>query len=63
MQAVHEYSSDIAFTPSIKSVQTRKGSRRAYRRMEARGAWQTRITPDLVLGHRWPAEIHRPLDE
>ena len=48
MKAVHEYSSDIAFTPSIKSVQTRKGSRHVYRRIEERGAWQTRITPELA---------------
>jgi predicted pyridoxine 5'-phosphate oxidase superfamily flavin-nucleotide-binding protein len=49
MQGVPKYSSDIAFTPSIKSVQTRKGSRHAYRRMEERGAWATRITPDLAV--------------
>jgi uncharacterized protein len=48
MEVAHQYSSDVAFTPSIKSVQTRKGSRHAYRRMEERGAWQTRITPDLA---------------
>jgi predicted pyridoxine 5'-phosphate oxidase superfamily flavin-nucleotide-binding protein len=48
METSHAYSSDIAFTPSIKAVQTRKGSRHAYRRMEERGSWQTRITPDLA---------------
>lgn len=42
------YSSDIAFTPSVKAIQSRKGSRPAYARMEERGSWQTRITPDLV---------------
>lgn len=42
------YSSDVAFTPSVKAAQTRKGSRRSYGRMEERGAWQTRITPDLA---------------
>lgn len=42
------YSSDIAFTPSVKAVQSRKGSRRAYGRMEERGSWQTRITADLA---------------
>lgn len=41
-------SSDVAFTPSVKSVQARKGSRRAYSRMEERGGWQTRVTPDLT---------------
>ena len=41
------YSSDIAFTPTVKSLQTRKGSRRAYRNMEARGGWETTITDEL----------------
>ena len=42
------YSSDVAFTPSVKAVQTRKGSRHGYAHMEERGAWQTRITSDLA---------------
>ena len=42
------YSSDVAFTPSVKSVQSRKGSRDAYARVEERGGWETRITPDLA---------------
>jgi predicted pyridoxine 5'-phosphate oxidase superfamily flavin-nucleotide-binding protein len=41
------YSSDAAFTPAVKAVQERKGSRRSYSRMEESGSWQTRITPDL----------------
>ena len=41
------YSSDVAFTPSVKAVQARKGSRRSYARIEERGGWQTRITSDL----------------
>jgi uncharacterized protein len=48
MSTVHCYSSDVAFAPSVKAVQSRKGSRRAYARMEDRGAWQTGITPDLA---------------
>ena len=44
----HAYSSDVAFSPSIKAVQARKGSRQAYGRMEERGSWPTRITPDLA---------------
>ena len=48
METTGTYSSDIAFTPSVKALQTRKGSRRAYGHMEARGAWRTRITPDLA---------------
>ena len=42
------YSSDVAFTPSVKSVQSRKGSREAYARVEERGGWETRITPELA---------------
>jgi predicted pyridoxine 5'-phosphate oxidase superfamily flavin-nucleotide-binding protein len=41
-------SSDIAFTPAVKAIQARKGSRASYARMEARGGWQTTITPDLA---------------
>ena len=48
MEAARAFSSDIAFTPSIKAVQARKGSRQVYRRMEERGSWQTRITPELA---------------
>lgn len=39
--------SDLAFTPSVKAVQVRKGSRDAYARMERHGSWQTSITPEL----------------
>jgi predicted pyridoxine 5'-phosphate oxidase superfamily flavin-nucleotide-binding protein len=42
------YSSDVAFTPSVKAVQARKGSRRSYRGMEQKGSWETRITADLA---------------
>jgi predicted pyridoxine 5'-phosphate oxidase superfamily flavin-nucleotide-binding protein len=41
------YSSDIAFTPAVKAIQTRKGSRQSYARLEDSGSWKTRITPDL----------------
>lgn len=48
MQPAEQFSSDVAFTPTIKAIQTRKGSRPNYARMEARGGWQTRITPELA---------------
>jgi predicted pyridoxine 5'-phosphate oxidase superfamily flavin-nucleotide-binding protein len=48
MAAVEPYSSDVAFTPVVKAVQARKGSRRAYERVEAAGAWDSRVTPDLA---------------
>jgi hypothetical protein len=48
MKPPREYSSDIAFTPAIKAIQTRKGSRPAYARMEEGGGWRATITPDLA---------------
>ena len=41
-------SSDVAFTPAVKAVQERRGSRKLYRRMEDRGGWQTTVTPELA---------------
>ncbi len=43
-----EPSSDVAFTPAVKAIQVRKGSREAYARMERRGGWQTAIDEDLA---------------
>ena len=40
--------SDIAFTPTVKAIQARKGSRRAYARMEEDNGWNTTITPELA---------------
>lgn len=48
MDTNSRYSSDLAFTPTVKALQTRKGSRDAYGRMEERGSWKTRITSDLA---------------
>ena len=42
------FSSDIAFTSAVKEIQHRKGSRRAYEKMEAGGSWETRITTELA---------------
>ena len=41
-------STDIAFTPSVKKEQERRGSREAYARVEAKGGWRTTVTPDLA---------------
>jgi predicted pyridoxine 5'-phosphate oxidase superfamily flavin-nucleotide-binding protein len=41
-------SSDVAFTPAVKAVQERRGSRKMYRRMEDNGGWETTITPELA---------------
>jgi predicted pyridoxine 5'-phosphate oxidase superfamily flavin-nucleotide-binding protein len=48
MSTARAYSSDVAFTPTVKAVQARKGSRASYGRVEQKGGWQTRITPDLA---------------
>ncbi len=40
--------SDVAFTPAVKAEQTRRGSRSGYRRMEEKGGWKDRVTPDLT---------------
>ena len=42
------YSSDVAFTPTVKGIQTRKGSRKSYARVEDSGAWRTEIDPGLA---------------
>jgi uncharacterized protein len=42
------FSSDVAFTPSVKAVQECRGSRKIYRRMEEKGGWRTTVTPDLA---------------
>jgi predicted pyridoxine 5'-phosphate oxidase superfamily flavin-nucleotide-binding protein len=47
MNPTQPFSSDVAFTPTVKALQTRKGSRNAYERMEEKGGWRTQITPNL----------------
>ncbi len=39
---------DIAFTPLVKALQERKGSRAQYTRMEEQGGWQDTITERLI---------------
>jgi predicted pyridoxine 5'-phosphate oxidase superfamily flavin-nucleotide-binding protein len=39
---------DVAFSASVKSVQTRRGSRAAYARLEQRGGWESTVTPELA---------------
>ena len=34
---MHDYPSDIAFTPEVKAIQSRKGSRDAYARIDDKG--------------------------
>ena len=46
--------SDIAFTPTVKKIQDRKGSRENYAKMEQKGGWQDSVTADLAqfIGER-----------
>ena len=48
MHLVDAPSSDVAFTPTIKAVQVRKGSRGRFQRVEERGGWRSEIPPDLA---------------
>ncbi len=48
MQRVQQYPSDIAFTPVVKQIQSAKGSRATYAKMEQSRGWKTRVTPDLA---------------
>jgi predicted pyridoxine 5'-phosphate oxidase superfamily flavin-nucleotide-binding protein len=41
------YPSDVAFTPAVKAVQARKGSRETYARVEQNRPWRTEIDDDL----------------
>jgi predicted pyridoxine 5'-phosphate oxidase superfamily flavin-nucleotide-binding protein len=41
-------SSDVAFTPAVKAIQSRKGSRVGYADMEERGGWRTEIDENLA---------------
>jgi len=40
--------SDVAFSPAVKAVQSARGSRAGYARMERSGGWQAEITADLA---------------
>ncbi len=40
--------SDIAFTPAVKALQERNGSRAGYARMAEKKDWHDTVTPDLA---------------
>ena len=48
MSNTHTYSSDVAFTPAVKAIQARKGSREGYARVEENGGWRTEIDDRLA---------------
>src|SRR6516164_7212258 len=48
MSDTQTYSSDVAFTPAVKAIQARKGSREGYARVEQNGGWRTEIDDKLA---------------
>lgn len=40
--------SDVAFTPAVKAIQERLGSRKGYASMEQRGGWASEVTEELA---------------
>jgi uncharacterized protein len=47
MSDTHSYASDVAFSPAVKQIQTRKGSRELYAHQEQRG-WRTEVDENLA---------------
>jgi predicted pyridoxine 5'-phosphate oxidase superfamily flavin-nucleotide-binding protein len=48
MSGTHTFSSDVAFTPAVKAIQARKGSRDAYAHVEQKGGWRSEIDENLA---------------
>ena len=48
MPADRTYPSDVAFTDTVKALQTEAGSRDAYARIEQGRGWATSVTPQLA---------------
>jgi predicted pyridoxine 5'-phosphate oxidase superfamily flavin-nucleotide-binding protein len=48
MSETRLFSSDVAFTPAVKAIQSRKGSRMGYAAVEDRGGWRTEIDENLA---------------
>jgi uncharacterized protein len=48
MSDTHSYSSDVAFTPAVKAIQAKKGSREGYAEVERNGGWRTEIDGRLA---------------
>jgi predicted pyridoxine 5'-phosphate oxidase superfamily flavin-nucleotide-binding protein len=48
MSEIRTYASDVAFSPAVKEIQTRKGSRHGYAQVEESGGWRTEIDENLT---------------
>jgi predicted pyridoxine 5'-phosphate oxidase superfamily flavin-nucleotide-binding protein len=47
MSDTNSFSSDVAFTPAVKAIQSVKGSRQAYAQVEQNGGWRTEVDANL----------------
>jgi predicted pyridoxine 5'-phosphate oxidase superfamily flavin-nucleotide-binding protein len=47
-EMMNSYPSDVAFTPAVKAIQARKGSREAYAHVEQHGGWRTEVDDNLT---------------
>jgi uncharacterized protein len=45
---IHSSPIDVAFTPTVKAIQARKGSREAYAQVDQNGGWRTEIDEGLT---------------
>ena len=45
---MHQITSDIAFTPAVKAIQSRRGSRASHEKAAETRPWPDRITPELA---------------
>jgi predicted pyridoxine 5'-phosphate oxidase superfamily flavin-nucleotide-binding protein len=48
MADVSAYPSDVAFSPAVKAIQARKGSRESYAHVEQGQGWRTEVSEDLA---------------
>jgi predicted pyridoxine 5'-phosphate oxidase superfamily flavin-nucleotide-binding protein len=48
MSDTHTFASDVAFSPAVKAIQARKGSRDGYASLEQNGGWRTEIDQNLT---------------
>jgi predicted pyridoxine 5'-phosphate oxidase superfamily flavin-nucleotide-binding protein len=48
MADTDRYASDVAFTPAVKIIQARKGSRDRYADVEQNGGWRTEVDDNLA---------------
>lgn len=46
---MEEYSSDVAFSPAVKAIQERKGSRAMFEEMERDGSWRTLVSGAMKI--------------